>query len=158
MRKEPDSPYANGDGFVPFGNLVDYTGGRSNGCTSWSPSDLRQILPLVQDNHDAVHLSCGNRHHAVARAVAAGQSPARAGLYWNASCLSEIRSPKFWTRQILEPLIVQYARSSGAAASADADLQVAMRLRGGERQRVRTMFVRISIGREGCGAQPWRLW
>src|SRR6185295_2985876 len=39
LRKDPDSPYANQDGYVPFGKLVDYAGGRSNGCTSWSRSD-----------------------------------------------------------------------------------------------------------------------
>ena len=33
LRKDPDSPYANQDGYVPFGQLVNYTGGRSNGCT-----------------------------------------------------------------------------------------------------------------------------
>ncbi|MGH9697016.1 MAG: hypothetical protein ACRD5Z_22920, partial [Bryobacteraceae bacterium] len=33
MRKDADSPYANPDGYVPFGKLVNYAGGRSNGCT-----------------------------------------------------------------------------------------------------------------------------
>ncbi len=39
--KNPDSPYADEEGYVPYGSLVNYTGGRSNGCTSWSPSDVR---------------------------------------------------------------------------------------------------------------------
>ena len=34
LRKDPDSPYADEDGYVPFGKLVNYTGGRSNGCTT----------------------------------------------------------------------------------------------------------------------------
>jgi hypothetical protein len=45
---------------------------------------------------------------AVTRAVKAGRSPWRAGLYWNASCLREIGSPNFWPRETLEPALVQY--------------------------------------------------
>jgi hypothetical protein len=72
MRKEPGSPYADGDGYVPFGNLVDYTGGRSNGCTSWSPSDFRQILPMVQSNPTTLYIyPAAADINAVARAVAA---------------------------------------------------------------------------------------
>jgi hypothetical protein len=40
---------------------------------------------------------------AVGRAVKAGQSLTRAGVYWNLSCLREIRVPKFWPRETLEP-------------------------------------------------------
>jgi hypothetical protein len=51
---------------------------------------------------------------AVAQAVKAGQSPSKAGLYWNASCLKEIRSPKFWSRETLEPLLVRYRKDHPA--------------------------------------------
>src|SRR6476620_4136427 len=47
LRKNPDSPYANHDGYVPSGKLVDYAGGRSNGCTSWSVSDAGQLIPMM---------------------------------------------------------------------------------------------------------------
>jgi hypothetical protein len=47
---------------------------------------------------------------AVARAVKAGRSPSRVGLYWNASCLEEIGSPNFWPRETLEPALVQYEK------------------------------------------------
>jgi hypothetical protein len=115
MHKAPGSQYANSDGYVPYGNLVDYTGGRSNGCTSWSPSDIRQLLPMVQNNPTTLYIyPAAADINAVARAVASGQSPARAGLYWNASCLSEIRSPRFWPRQTLEPIIAQYKRAHPA--------------------------------------------
>ena len=57
LRKDPDSPYANQDGYVPFGKLVNYSGGRSNGCTSWSPSDAGQIIPMMKEADDALHLS-----------------------------------------------------------------------------------------------------
>ena len=39
----PDSAYADEEGYVPFGTFVNYSGGRSNGCTTWSarmPSKL----------------------------------------------------------------------------------------------------------------------
>ena len=45
---------------------------------------------------------------AIAQAVKAGRSPSRAGLYWNASCLKEIGSPKFWPKETLEPILVEY--------------------------------------------------
>ena len=51
---------------------------------------------------------------AIARAVAAGRSPSRAGLYWSASCLKEIHSPKFWPRETLEPILAQYKKDHPA--------------------------------------------
>jgi hypothetical protein len=42
--------------------------------------------------------------------VKAGQSPSRTGLYWNAACLREIGSPKFWPKETLEPIIAQYRK------------------------------------------------
>lgn len=109
LRKDPRSPYANQDGYVPFGKLVDYAGGRSNGCTSWSLADVNPILSMVKAYPTTLYVypeaaDIGN----VARAVAAGQPPARAGLYWNASCLREIGAPRFWSRQTLEPVLAQY--------------------------------------------------
>jgi hypothetical protein len=50
LRKDPHSSYADRDGYVPFGQLEDYTGGRSNGCTSWSPSDAGEIIAMVKDD------------------------------------------------------------------------------------------------------------
>jgi hypothetical protein len=116
LRKDPGSPYANRDGYVPFGQLVDYTGGRSDGCTSWSPSDVQQILSMVKDDPTTLSIYPDAADvNAVARAVAVGQSLPRAGLYWNASCLKEIRSPKFWPKQTLEPIIAQYKRDHPAS-------------------------------------------
>jgi hypothetical protein len=51
---------------------------------------------------------------AVARAVAERRSLRRAGLYWNASCLKEIRSPKFWPKETLEPILAQYEKDHPA--------------------------------------------
>jgi hypothetical protein len=115
LRKDPDSPYANKDGYVPFGNLVNYAGGRSNGCTSWSPSDAAQIIPMVKDKPTTLYIYPDSRDiAAVAQAVKAGRSPSGSGLYWNASCLAQIRVPKFWPKETLEPILVQYKKDHPA--------------------------------------------
>ena len=115
LRKDPDSPYANDEGYVPFGKLVNYTGGRSNGCTTWSPSDAGQIIPMVKDTPTTLYIYPESHDiDAVAQAVKAGRSPSRAGLYWNASCLREIRSPKFWPKESLEPILAQYKKDHPA--------------------------------------------
>jgi hypothetical protein len=111
LRKDPKSPYANQAGYVPFGKLVDYSLGRSNGCTSWSPTDARQIIPVMKNSPTTLYIYPESKDiDAVAKAVKAGQSPASAGTYWNASCLKEIRSPKFWPRETLEPMLIQYRK------------------------------------------------
>jgi hypothetical protein len=51
---------------------------------------------------------------AVAKAVKAGRSPSRTGLYWNASCLGAIGSPKFWAKETLEPILIQYRKDHPA--------------------------------------------
>jgi hypothetical protein len=115
LRKSPTSPYADKDGYVPFGKLVDYTGGRSNGCTSWSPSDARQIIRMVQGNPTTLYIYPESSDiAAVAQSVAAGRPLSQAGLYWNASCLKQIGSPKFWSRKTLEPIIARYERDHPA--------------------------------------------
>ena len=114
LRKNPDSPYANKDGYVPFGKLVDYSGGRSNGCTSWSQSDASKIIPMMQQPTTLYIYPESDDIDAVAKAVKAGRSPSRAGLYWNASCLRAIGSPKFWAKETLEPILVQYKKDHPA--------------------------------------------
>jgi hypothetical protein len=115
MRKDPDSPYANKDGYVPFGTLVNYAGGRSNGCTSWTASDAERIVAMVKDKPTTLYIYPESSDiAAVLQAVKAGRSPARAGLYWNASCLNEIRAPKFWSKETLEPILVQYKKDHPA--------------------------------------------
>ncbi|WGS19719.1 MULTISPECIES: hypothetical protein [unclassified Bradyrhizobium] len=115
LRKDPRSPYANHDGYVPFGTLVDYAGGRSNGCTSWSPSDAAQIIAMVKDNPTTLYVYPDAADvDAVAQVVAAGRSPSGVGLYWNAACLKEIRVPKFWPKQTLEPILAQYKKDHPA--------------------------------------------
>jgi hypothetical protein len=117
LRKDPRSPYASHDGYVPFGTLEDYAGGRSNGCTSWSPSDAGQIITMVKDNPTTLYIYPDSADiEAVARAVAAGRSPSGMGLYWNASCLNEIRAPKFWPKESLEPILAQYKKDHPAPA------------------------------------------
>ena len=115
LRKSPGNSYADHDGYIPVGKLVDYAGGRSDGCTSWSPSDAGQIIPMLKGNPTAVYIYPESHDiEAVAQAAAAGQSPARAGSYWNASCLKEIGSPKFWPKETLEPILARYERDHPA--------------------------------------------
>jgi hypothetical protein len=91
---------------------VDYSAGPSSGCTSWSPSDSEQILALVKDKPTTLYIYPESTDIvAVARAVKAGQSPARVGLYWNASCLKDIGLPNFWPRETLEPALTQYKKN-----------------------------------------------
>ncbi|BCG93430.1 hypothetical protein MesoLj131a_22940 [Mesorhizobium sp. 131-2-1] len=115
MRKSPNSSYADHDGMVPFGKLVDYAGGRSNGCTSWSPADAQQIVSMVKDNPTTLYIYPESRDiAAVAQAKAGGHSLTGINLYWNASCLKEIGSPKFWPKKTLEPIIAQYKKDHPA--------------------------------------------
>ena len=115
LRKDPHSSHADRDGYVPFGQLEDYAGGRSNGCTSWSHSDAGQIIAMVKDDPTTLYIYPEAADiDAVTQAVKAGQSLSRAGLYWNASCLKDIGSPKFWSKKILEPVLTQYNKDHPA--------------------------------------------
>ena len=114
-RREPLSPYADAEGYVPFGKLVDYSGGRSDGCTSWSPSDAARLLPLLEDDPTTLYIYPEASDIArIDRALAAGRTPASAGLYWNASCLEEIGAPRFWRKQSLEPILFRYEKEHPA--------------------------------------------
>ncbi|MEN3792242.1 hypothetical protein [Fulvimarina sp. MAC3] len=111
-RQSPGDPYANDEGFVAFGKLVDYASGRSNGCTSWSSADNEVIVSTVRNNPTTVYIYPEARDiEAVSEAVGAGRSPSEAGTYWNASCLREIGKPRFWSAASLEPLIERYEAS-----------------------------------------------
>jgi hypothetical protein len=107
--KNPGSPYADEEGYVPFGKLVNYTSGRSNGCTTWSPSDSKRIIAMVQDNPTTLYVypEAGDID-AVARAVKNRKPVSRAGLYWNVTCLAAIGSPKFWPLATLQPIINEW--------------------------------------------------
>jgi hypothetical protein len=108
-RRDPTSPHADSDGYVPFGKLVDYAAGRSDGCTSWSPGDAESIMAMVQNNPTTLYIYPESGDiDAVARAVQAGEPPAHAGLYWNAACLKDIGAPRFWRKEALEPIIARY--------------------------------------------------
>jgi hypothetical protein len=116
--KYPQSPHADKDGYVPYGKLIDYSAGRSSGCTSWPPSDSERILSLVENKPTTVYIYPEARDIvAVGRALRAGQVLARAALYWNASCLQEIGVPNFWPREKLEPVLVKYTKNNPAHRS-----------------------------------------
>jgi hypothetical protein len=113
--KDPKSPYADHDGYVLSGKLVDYSSGRSDGCTSWSPSDAKEIIAIVKGNSTTLYVYPEETDiDAVARAVAADRSLRGASLYWNKSCLKEIGAPRFWSKEALEPVLAQYKRDHPA--------------------------------------------
>jgi hypothetical protein len=99
---------------VPFGKLVDYAGGRSNGCTSWSPADAQQIIAMVKDNPTTLYIYPESRDIAAVAQAAKSHSPSGEAPYWNASCLKEIGAPKFWPKKTLEPMIAQYKKDHPA--------------------------------------------
>ena len=115
LRKKPDSPHADQKGYVPFGTVENYADGRSSGCTSWSPADAEQVISMMKDKPTTLYIYPESTDiDAVARAVKAGRPPSGAGSYWNASCLREIRSPRFWPKQTLEPILARYEKAHPA--------------------------------------------
>ncbi len=110
--KAPKSEHADKEGFVPYGNLVNYTGGRSNGCTTWSPPDSKKLLAMVEGNPTTLYIYPESGDiDAVAKAVKGKKSLKSAGLYWNTTCLRSIRSPKFWPKETLQPIINAWRKS-----------------------------------------------
>ena len=102
-RKAPGDPRADSEGFVRFGQLVAYEAGRSDGCTSWTPSDAQGILAMTQNDPTTLYIYPESRD---IEAVAAGR-----GAYWNSACLKEIGAPRFWSRAALEPILARYAEA-----------------------------------------------
>lgn len=110
--KNPQSPHADKQGYVPYGRLVNYTGGRSNGCTTWSPSESKEILDLVEGNPTTLYIYPESKDiNAVAKAVSKRKSLASAGLYWNTACLAAIGAPRFWPKRQLQPIINEWRQS-----------------------------------------------
>jgi hypothetical protein len=111
LRKDPHSSFADRDGYVPFGQLENYTDGRSDGCTSWSVSDAEEIMSMVKADPTTLYIyPAAADIDAVTQAVKASRSLSQGGPYWNASCLKEITTPKFWSKEALEPVLAQYAK------------------------------------------------
>ncbi|MDJ0631395.1 MAG: hypothetical protein QNJ44_24295 [Rhodobacter sp.] len=110
--RNPKSPHADNEGYVPYGRLVNYTGGRSNGCTTWSQTASSEIIALVEGNPTTLYIYPESGDiNAVAAAVKNRRSLAHAGLYWNAACLNEIGAPKFWPKRTLQPIINEWRQS-----------------------------------------------
>ncbi len=123
--KAPKSPYANDDGYVPFGTLVNYAAGRSNGCTSWTPSDAAQIIPMVKDEPTTLYIYPEVTRHRGDRASGEGRPVAVArGALLERLLLERNRHPEILAEgnPRADPRPIQEG-SSGAAAAADADLQ-----------------------------------
>ncbi|WP_294230332.1 murein L,D-transpeptidase catalytic domain family protein [uncultured Shimia sp.] len=110
--EKPQSTHADADGFVPFGKLVEYTSGRSNGCTTWSKPATQDILKIADGNPTTLYIYPSSKDiNAVAKAIQRGKSPQQAGHYWNAGCLKTIGVPKFWPKKTLQPIINEWRDS-----------------------------------------------
>lgn len=103
LRHDPASPYADGAGYVPFGTPVDYTGGRSDGCTSWSEADAAEIAAMVKDDPTTLYI-----YPEASDIEAMDRAGTRAGVYWNATCLRQIKAPRYWSAQVLGPLLARW--------------------------------------------------
>lgn len=109
---DPESPFADDEGYVPFGQLINYDGGRSNGCTTWSEEVAEDIIALVEGDPTTLYIYPESGDiNAVADAVTDQLSLSDAGLYWNATCLEQIETPRFWTRETLRPIIDEWRES-----------------------------------------------
>jgi hypothetical protein len=77
--------------------------------------DAEQIIQMMKEKPTTLYIYPESDDiDAVRQGVKAGQSLSRSRLYWNASCLKEIGSPKFWPKETLEPILVQYKKDHPA--------------------------------------------
>ena len=72
---------------------------------------MPQFVSLIKDEPTTLYIYPeASDVEAVAKSVAAGRTPAQAGLHWSAACLAEVRAPRYWSRSRLEPMLAEYAR------------------------------------------------
>lgn len=110
--KNPKSKHADSEGYVPYGKLVDYSKGRSNGCTTWTPKVSRKFIAMVKNNPTTLYIYPESGDiNAVRAATKSGRLPTGSKLYWNASCLRSIGAPKFWPKETLQPIINSWRQS-----------------------------------------------
>ena len=83
---------------------------------SWSPSDAEQIIAVVKDDPTALYIypEAADIDAVTQNGEVRPVISRQAGLYWNASCLKEIVTPKFWPKEALEPVLAQYAKAHPA--------------------------------------------
>ena len=128
LLKDPGSAYANHDGYVLFGKRVVYAGGRSNGCTSWSPVDVKQIIAMTKDNPTTLYIYPEVSRHRRRRAGGDGRPlPFGRGIILERFLPETNRRPEILAKGIprADHRSIQEGSSAGPAA-ANADLQGAM--------------------------------
>ena len=116
--KDPKSRHADSDGYVFMGRLVDYTGGRSSGCTTWTKSDAKKIISMVENKPTTLYIYPESSD---IKAVAefkkkSSKKSTKTKPYWNASCLKQIKTPKYWPKEKLEPILESYNKAHPKAA------------------------------------------
>ena len=131
-RREPRSPHADPDGYVPFGKLVNYEAGRSDGCTvAGRPSNAEAIMAMAKDDPTTLYIYPKYRDiDAVARAVEAGEAPSRVGASGTPRASEDIGAPRILAEgnARADPCAISGGASRSAAAAA-ADLQGALSVR-----------------------------
>ncbi len=116
--KDPKSRHADSDGYVFLGHLVDYTGGRSSGCTTWTKSDAKKIIAMVKNQPTTLYIYPESSD---IKAIAefkknSSKKSNKKKPYWNASCLRQIKAPKYWPKEKLEPILESYNKAHPKAA------------------------------------------
>lgn len=111
--KDPKSSHADSDGYVFLGNLVDYTGGRSSGCTTWSAADAKKIISMVKNQPTTLYIYPEAKDiEAIAKyKKKSSKKSTKTKPYWNASCLRQIKTPKYWPKEKLEPILESYNKA-----------------------------------------------
>ena len=67
---------------------------------------------MVRDNPTTLYIYPESGDiDAVANAVKKRKPLSGSGLYWNRACLRAIRSPRFWPRETLQPIIDEWRES-----------------------------------------------
>lgn len=104
---DPADAHADASGFVLFGSLVEYGGGRSDGCTSWRMADAAFIVPLLRES-TTLYIYPERRDIAAVDEAIRLHRPAAAWPHWDRACLRQIGAPRFWSAEELEPIIRAY--------------------------------------------------
>jgi len=118
FRHDPANARADKDGDVYYGDLVDYTDGRSNGCTSWNPEVAEFVVDVLKQNRGTLYIYPESADiAAVAKAVADQVKPESRGLYWNAECLSEIKQPTFLSSADYDGVFAKIAKDKADEAA-----------------------------------------
>ena len=96
---QPDSPYADPEGYVMYGEQVSYADGRSNGCTSWTQETTDFVATLVSGKPTSLYIYPESADIQAVRDQLAKKDSSAPMPYWNEECLKEIGQPQFLSKE-----------------------------------------------------------